>query len=82
MKFAELNELSAKQTGLSKRESEQRINDLTALFAKLLSAGKKIEIPDFGRLEVIEKQEYTAIDAATGKRFLYPPELEIIFNER
>lgn len=51
------------------------------LVKDLLSESKNVALPGFGKFIAKKSDEYIAVDSQTGKRMLYPPKVEVAFEQ-
>ena len=66
MNKTELVEAMAKQTGLSKKDSEAALKAFTETVAKALKKGDKVQLVGFGTFEVAKRSARTGRNPQTG----------------
>ncbi len=67
MNKTELVEAIAKQTGLSKKDSEAAVKSFTEVVGKELKKGGKVQLVGFGTFEVSKRAARTGRNPQTGK---------------
>ena len=72
MNKAELVEAMAKQTGLSKKDTEAAVKAFTDAVAKELKKGGKVQLVGFGTFEVSKRAARTGRNPQTGKDIKIP----------
>ena len=72
MNKAELVEAMAKQTGLSKKDTEAAVKAFTDAVSKELKKGGKVQLVGFGTFEVSKRAARTGRNPQTGKDIKIP----------
>lgn len=62
----------AKETELTKKDSEEAINAVVKVITNALVAGEKLSIVGFGTFEVVERAERQARNPQTGTAIMVP----------
>lgn len=68
MTKADLVEVVAKQTGLSKKDASEAIGALTDTIVEQLAKGDKVTLVGFGTFEVSKRDERVGRNPQTGKQ--------------
>lgn len=76
----ELISLIGKESGLTKKETEQLLSTTTAVLRENLIAGNAIQLQGIGSLEIKERKERTIVHPKTGKRAIAPSKKQIAFK--
>ena len=75
-----INELSLRLS-LPAEDVEKQVSSLEALMTDHLQENDMISLTGFGTFEVKKKTERVSVNPTTGKRFLIPPKLTLMFKQ-
>jgi len=70
MNKAELSELVAKQTGLSKKAAKEAVDTLFSTIAKMICDGEPVRITGFGTFEARPRKSSMRINPQTRQRIM------------
>lgn len=76
----ELIGLISRESGLSKKDTEQLLNTTNAIIRESLMAGKTIQLQGLGSLEIKERSARTFVHPRTGERNAIPSKKQLIFK--
>ena len=76
----ELTGAVATASGLSKKDTENMLNTMTAVVRENLMAGKTIQLLGLGALEIKERKARTIVHPRTGERTTAPSKNQLVFR--
>lgn len=74
-----INQISS-ESGMTKVRTEELINATVAILQKELLAGKSVQLPNFGTLEMKRKNAREVVHPTTKKRTLVPEKMQLAFK--
>jgi len=80
LKHKEFIDEVAQQSGIPDGKVSSLSVGTCSLLSTLLSEGELISIQGFGTFEVKKRKERLTVNPATGKKWLIPPKLVLIFK--
>lgn len=82
--FMEKLDLSKELSDRLQRDGEDikvLLKGFADLVKDLLVESKNVALPGFGKFVAVKTDEHIVIDKETGKRMLYPPKVEVAFEQ-
>jgi len=76
----DLISLIAKESGVTKKETEQLLSTMNAVVRENLMAGKAIQLQGLGTLEIKERAARTIVHPRTGERTVIPAKDQLVFR--
>ena len=80
MQHKELVAELARRLERSESDIDTLVEGFTSLLREHCGALNAVAVPGFGKFVGEKLEERVAVDAATGKRMLYPPEIRMTFE--
>jgi DNA-binding protein HU-beta len=72
--------LIAQNAGVSKEQAKITVNAMKLTIAKLLQEGKTINLPEFGKFQVVERKERKGRNPKTGAEMSIPEHKVVKFK--
>lgn len=76
----ELTERLSQSTGRTHEDVEKLLSSFVKALRTSNLEGKAVAIPGFGTFQPEKTEETISIDPVTGKRYLMPPSVKIVFK--
>lgn len=70
----------SRRLGYEEKDAERILASLFEIITEELQEGNIVELGNLGDFRVEKRIEKIVSDASTGRRFLVPPELQVIFE--
>lgn len=80
MNSGELTGELSRRLGYNEKDTACLVASLVETMTEQFQEGKSVSISDFGSFDVEKTLEHITVDDTTGKRYLLPPSLNLVFK--
>ena len=69
-----------KLTGYKDKEVNNLLDSFAVVLGEALQSGKKVTLPGLGHFSTVLEEEKIDTDPSDGKKYIYPPKVNIFFK--